>query len=93
MPLSCLYVAAARTRTTAQRELSNVVTHGNWLKLHDALHRFDATTTDTIIKNRESSRLVSHSQTGAGAWLDTLLDSTIWSAKQRTTLHTVSEIC
>ena len=70
-----------------------VVLHANWIKLHDALQQFDANPTDTFpspIRHREATRLTSHSQFGAGAWLDTTPDCTLSFAKQRTALHTIA---
>jgi hypothetical protein len=90
---SKIFDTESKITPPAQRTFSMVVLHANWIKFHDALQQFDANSTDTFpspIRHREGTRLTSHSQFGASAWLDTTPDCTLSFAKQRTALHTIA---
>ena len=74
------------TKTLAERKLHRVVACAGWLALKTAADAFDHrlpphTAGYAYLRNREATRVVSHSQPGAGAWLDDHPDHSIAASR------------
>ena len=61
----------------SQRKLSAVINASAWLDAKEACDRFDVANVEATVPHREAARLVSCSQTGAGAWLTRLPDVSV----------------
>jgi hypothetical protein len=61
----------------SQRALAAVVNDTAWLQLHLSATTFDATNAAAVVPHRETTRLISCSQEGSGAFIARLPDTTL----------------
>ena len=64
------------TPKPSQRQLTMIIHHKRWGALYDLAAARDASHPHLRVRGYEATRVIEHSQTGAGAWLDLPCDGT-----------------